>query len=182
MSLKATSSLIKIQNSSGVDMFSSDDKLLYKKYSFNGSLSLGSSSVQQVSASLPGASIDNKTLYIINGTITSANGNISSNFINSNIDLSTPVLLHFDSAPNGIYSGYQNKIISQSVLSTHIRRGSSANDLYLIATYAEHSGGDLFTVSASGGTTRQYYQTSYFYRVPSTYVNFSYTVTFYGWK
>lgn len=177
MTLKVDGSLITIQNASGVNKFSSNDKLLYRKQTYSGSMSLNSNSMI-VNVALPGATITNKTAYRIVGTITGTNGSNASFLNNSFIDLSTPVFVSYGI----ITSGGNAHITDQTVLSSHIKRNLSASDLYLSVTLVNHASNEQYrryTAESSFLTQRP---VKYQYRAPSVYVNLNYTVDFFGWQ
>jgi hypothetical protein len=122
MTLKASASNISIQNSSGTDMFNSNDKLLYRKNYYSGSVSLGPS-VTTVLVPLSGAVSDANTLFVVQSKITFCNGNFGAGFVNSIIDLSSSVLTNF------AYSTTSVDITENDYLSVAIQRTTSASNL-----------------------------------------------------
>jgi hypothetical protein len=167
MTLLVSPGSITIENSAGVPKFNSNNKLLYRKNLFNSNdITLNSSSSMQVFA-LPGAAFDANTFAIINITIVSCNGSFGSSYVNSTIDLSSPVLLHFE------YSTTQVRILHEEVISGAIQRNSGPNDLQFLVSYLDiHSSYPIGQEANARGFTSP----------PSRSVTIRYQIQFFGWK
>jgi hypothetical protein len=153
MTLVASPSIgITIQNSSGQDMFNSNDKLLYKRGYYSSTISMGPT-VSRVEIPLAGAYRDANTLFIIQSKITYCNGNFGAGFVDSVIDLSSNVLTHFG------YSTTSVEITEQDTLSAAIQQVSGPNDLQLIFNYVSFGRGNtkVSVLSPTTSITLEYY-------------------------
>jgi hypothetical protein len=159
MTLKASPTTgIVIQNPSGQDMFNSNDKLLYKRGGYTGSISMGPT-VSRLEIPLSGAYRDDNTLFIIQSKITYCNGNFGAGFVDSIIDLSSNVLTHF------AYSTTSVSITEQDTLSAAVQQVTGPTDLQLIFNYVSFGkDGSIVSITA-----------------PTTSLNLDYYVTIFGW-
>jgi hypothetical protein len=167
MTLLASPGSITIQNSSGVSKFNSNNKLLYRKNLFSSvDITLNSSASQQVFA-LPGATFDANTFAIININIVSCNGSFGSSYVGSTVDLSSPILLHFE------YSTTTVRILHEEILSGVIQRNSGPSDLQFLVSYLDINSAYLGASESNiGGFTEP----------PSRSVTIRYQIQFFGWK
>jgi hypothetical protein len=167
MTLLASPGSITIENSVGVPKFNSNNKLLYRKNLFTSNdITLNSSSSMQVFA-LPGATFDANTFAIVNIKIVTCNGSFGSSYVDSTVDLSSPVLLHFE------YSTTQVRILHEEVISGAIQRNSGPNDLQFLVSYLDiNSAYPAATEANIGGFTEP----------PSRSVTIRYQIQFFGWK
>lgn len=167
MTLLASPGSITIQNSSGVSKFNSNNKLLYRKNLFTSpDIALNSASSMQVFP-LPGASFDTNTFVIVNITIVACNGSFGSSYIDSTIDLSSPILLHFE------YSTTRVRILHNEVLSGAIQRNSGPSDLQFLVSYLDLNSAYPAAAEANAGG---------FTEPPSRSVTIRYQIQFFGWK
>lgn len=161
MTIKTTASEISVQNASGINKFSSNDKLMYRKNYFSGSLSLGPST-PRVLVPLYGAVSDSNTFFLVQAKITSCNGNIGTGFIGSTFDLSGAVLLHFT------YSTTEVMLTAQDVLSAHVRRSPDVNNMAASFDYR----------NMTNGSQRHFAEVT----EPATSVSLDYFISVFGWK
>ncbi len=154
---------ISIQNTSGVDMFNSNDKLLYRKNYYSGSISLGPS-VMTVAIPMQSAVSDANTLFIIQSKITYCNGNFGSAFVGSVVDLSSSILTNFGYATTYV------EITQSDYLSAAVQRVSSASDLQALFSYV------------SIGKTGQYPGESLRVATSTSSINLDYYISVFGWN
>ena len=169
MTLLASPGSITIENSTGVPKFNSNNKLLYRKNLFtSGNITLNSASSMQVFA-LPGATFDTNTFATIDINIIACNGSFGSSYVNSMVDLSSPILLHFE------YSTNEVRIHREEILSGAIQRNTGPSDLQFLVSYLDINTSFIeastFPENAGGYT-----------QVPSRSVTIQYQIQFFGWK
>jgi hypothetical protein len=167
MTLLASPGNITIENSTGVPKFNSNNKLLYRKNLFSsGDIALNSASPLQV-FSLPGAVFDVNTFATISITIVNCTGSFGSSYIGSTIDLSSPILLHFE------YSTTVVRILREEILSGAIQRNSGPADLQFLVSYLDIN--SSFPNEIQGDA-------SGFTKAPTRSVTIRYQIQFFGWK
>jgi hypothetical protein len=164
MTLTASPGVITIENSNGTPKFNSNNKLLYRKnIFFSPDITLNSASPIQ-GFPLPGASFDATTFATINISIVACNGSFGSSYVNSTVDLSSPILLHFE------YSTTSVRILNEEILSGAIQRNSGPSDLQFLISYLD------INYAVPGADTSGYT------RVPTRSVTVRYQIQFFGWK
>jgi hypothetical protein len=121
-----------IQNSFNQEKFNSNDKLLYKQYTFSRSnISLGSSSqpTNRVSTDIGLTTrLDlNKTISIITITFISSTGNVASTLLNTSIQLNVPILTHreYVSSPT-VIGASRWEVFSGCILNSSTSTSSSS--------------------------------------------------------
>lgn len=89
---------IYIQNANGTTKFSSDNKLVYAKYSTNGSVTISNATVK-----VPFAKLGTKEFVVVTITISSSTGNINGNtgISGKKIPANGSVLTHVDGRASG---------------------------------------------------------------------------------
>lgn len=172
MTLVATSNSITIENSSGTPKFNSSNKLLYRKNRFDSNIiTLNRSTPMQV-FSLPGATFDTNTFAIVNVEIIGCNGSFGSSYVGSVVDLSSPILLHFEYATTSV------RILGQEILSGVIQRNTGPSDLQFLVSYLDTQNAYANTT----GNTQSSSDISGYTAPPSRSVSIKYQIQFFGWK
>lgn len=95
MSLYSDANKIYINDSSGNVLFDSTHKLVHKKGLLTGSFSLGAGYSQVQEVALPSSYDDSKDFLLITVVVTSGNGNVIDDSLNSSIQLNFPMLCNF---------------------------------------------------------------------------------------
>lgn len=118
MSLVVDATKIKITNASGGVMFDSTHKLVHKKYSKTGSLTIGSSYGLYTDIPLA-TTIGNNDFVLTYVTPTATNGNVLDDSLNSEIQLNFAMLCHFT------HSTTSAVITAYDMMSALLLRGSN---------------------------------------------------------
>lgn len=98
MTLQVTSDKIYIKNGNGTTKFTSDNKLVYAKYSANGSVTVSNATVK-----VPFARLDTKDFVVVTITISSSTGNVNGNTgtTGKKIPANGSILTHVDGRASG---------------------------------------------------------------------------------
>lgn len=102
MSLKISGNQIIVQNADGSTKFTSDNKLVYKKYITSGSLTLGSTSGPKAVIPIGTTFDSSKDMALLYVTLTGGSGNVVSQMIGSTLQLNFPLLMHFDHSTSSV--------------------------------------------------------------------------------
>ena len=96
MSLKVTNTRIVIENSSGQEMFDSDQKLIHRKFTQTSSsaVSLGNGYNSTVTYSL-NTTLGEKDFALVFVTPTNGDGNVLDDVLNSTVQLNFPMMANF---------------------------------------------------------------------------------------
>jgi len=98
MTLQTTSSQILIRNSAGTTKFTSDNKLVYAKFSKTGSVTISNATVK-----VPFARVGSNDFVVVTATIDSSTGNVNGNtgVAGKKIPANGSILTHVDGRASG---------------------------------------------------------------------------------
>lgn len=116
MGLEVSGNTITITDSLNNVKFTSNDKLIYQSHIYSGNVTLNSSTN---TVSIPTAvfNFEENQFFNLLGTINTCSGNLGSQLVGSQVDLSFPLLLHF------IHSTTAVRIPNQEILTTSYVKG-----------------------------------------------------------
>lgn len=103
MSIKVDSSGVIINNANGTEKFNSSSKLLYRKFSQSGSLSIPASTRYVTDIALDGTFNPDNNVALVFINPTAASGNVANQVIGSNIQLSFSMLTNFKHSTTSVY-------------------------------------------------------------------------------
>lgn len=122
MSLIINGTNIVVNNASGAEQFNSNDKLVYRKATVTGSVTLGATNATDLTQALPNVLLNpQKDFSLMYIKITGGTGNLANTFLNSTIQLNFPLLL------NVAYSTTSAAVTEYDVLSGMINPGEGYN-------------------------------------------------------
>lgn len=95
MSIIVDGNLIKITKPDGTEMFNSNNKLVHRKFSATGSLTLGGANSQTSATTLNVQFNKDKDVPLVYITPTASGGNVAAQYLNATIQLNFAMLMHF---------------------------------------------------------------------------------------